>query len=40
MDNNRSAQSKTGISEVLFFKKIDGNVLIIERRGRYVKLPW
>ena len=39
MDNNLSAQSYTGISKVLFFKKIVGNVLIIER-SRYVALPW
>ena len=40
MDNKLSAQSYTGISKVLFFKKIDGNVLIIERRSRHVALPW
>ena len=40
MDNNLSAQSYTGISKVLFVKKIDGNVLIIERRSRHVTLPW
>ena len=39
MDSNLSAQSYTGISKVLFFKKIGGNVLIIER-SRYVALPW
>ena len=40
MDNNLSTQSYTGISKVLFFKKIDGNVLIIESGSRYVALPW
>ena len=40
MDSNLSAQSYTGISKVLFFKKINGNVLRIERRSHYVALPW
>ena len=40
MNNNLSTQSYTSISKVLFLKKIDGNVLIIERRSRYVALPW
>ena len=31
MDSNLSEQSYTGISKVLFFKKINGNVLRIER---------
>ena len=39
MASNLSAQSYTGISKVLFFKKIGGNVLIIER-SRYLALPW
>ena len=40
MDSNLFAQSYTGISKVLFFKKMDGNVLKIERRSHYVALPW
>ena len=40
MDSNISAQSYTSISKVLFLKKMDGNVLIIERRSQYVALPW